>query len=703
MKNNIKKIFINSTHPILKCSLLALLLSLFLEIFVFNFRTFESLFWQNTDLLSLGYIYSENIHSMRGSIRIPFPEEGICNIYTDEMTGTVNNIHISARYLDAEGKIVESFPVVDMEIYSRDEGNELYYTLGTIGVSENFQRGNYYKVHLYGDLKSFKFTVKNPDASKVSYLEITELKVNDKVPFYFSFFRLFLCFCLISFVMLFWPTSQFWRISFGDISKKAKLCVSIICMLFLIIFCSFFANSNPVWRSSKRTHIMYYDITESLLEGHVYLKEEPAQSIQNMENPYDSNLRKQVLENSGERYLLDRAYYNGKYYVYFGILPVLVLFLPWYVIFGTHLSVTIAVTIIGIFYICGIVFLVNAIYKRWFNNASFASYSLWIVMMVMGSGMFYTFRYPMFYGLPIITAATCTVWGLYFWITAQKENSEWKEYRIALGAFLIALSAACRPQFLIVGFSFFILFGHELFSNFFTKKNLTMLVKVAIPVIFVAGLVMYYNYIRFGNIMDFGANYNLTGNDMTHRGWNWDRIPTGIFYYLLQPCILFANYPFIIDATKVGKRLSGYLGITTFEQIYGGLFSTRPILFLSIFITTAKRSIKTLPSKIWKLMLFFTVSAFIIIVADTEMAGIIDRYQMDFGWMLCLASLLGMAVLEIELHDYILNIFMRAFLAGSVLWSFVYEFIIWLNRTGAVEMELSSLNNFLNGILLFWH
>ena len=50
-----------------------------------------------------------------------------------------------------------------------------------------------------------------------------------------------------------------------------------------------------------------------------------------------------------------------------------------------------------------------------------------------------------------------------------------------------------------------------------------------VPFIMVGIVLMFYNYIRFGSFLDFGANYNLTTNDMTKRGFKIDRTFLGLF------------------------------------------------------------------------------------------------------------------------------------------------------------------------------
>ncbi len=52
-------------------------------------------------------------------------------------------------------------------------------------------------------------------------------------------------------------------------------------------------------------------------------------------------------------------------------------------------------------------------------------------------------------------------------------------------------------------------------KRLFTKQGITEAVAFVLPVVLVAIGLMWYNAARFGSPFDFGANYNLTSNDMT--------------------------------------------------------------------------------------------------------------------------------------------------------------------------------------------
>ena len=83
---------------------------------------------------------------------------------------------------------------------------------------------------------------------------------------------------------------------------------------------------------------------------------------------------------------------------------------------------------------------------------------------------------------------------------------------------------------------------------------------------------MWYNAARFGSPFDFGANYNLTTNDMTGRGFVAGRTGLGIFTYLLQPPMVNAVFPFIRDFTAS----TVYQGRTLMESSLGGAIGYFP-------------------------------------------------------------------------------------------------------------------------------
>ena len=68
-------------------------------------------------------------------------------------------------------------------------------------------------------------------------------------------------------------------------------------------------------------------LAEALSQGETHLLLEPPQALIDMEDPYDHTERMNVCNGDNEA-LWDTAYYNRHYYVYFGVGPVIVYYLP---------------------------------------------------------------------------------------------------------------------------------------------------------------------------------------------------------------------------------------------------------------------------------------------------------------------------------------------------------------------------------------
>ena len=77
---------------------------------------------------------------------------------------------------------------------------------------------------------------------------------------------------------------------------------------------------------------MYNDnLVKALASGQVEISDVPdITKLEELENPYDA-VERESLERD-EDYIWDAAYYNQKYYVYFGALPAILIMVPYYLI-----------------------------------------------------------------------------------------------------------------------------------------------------------------------------------------------------------------------------------------------------------------------------------------------------------------------------------------------------------------------------------
>ena len=108
-----------------------------------------------------------------------------------------------------------------------------------------------------------------------------------------------------------------------------------------------------------------------------------------------------------------------------------------------------------------------------------------------------------------------------------------------------------------------------------SKQGITEAIAFVLPVILVALGLMAYNAVRFGSPFDFGANYNLTSNDMTHRGFRIGRLAPALFTYFLSLPVVQAVFPYLAGT----KMQTNFMGMTITEVFYGGALVSLPLLW----------------------------------------------------------------------------------------------------------------------------
>ena len=158
-----------------------------------------------------------------------------------------------------------------------------------------------------------------------------------------------------------------------------------------------------------------------------------------------------------------------------------------------------------------------------------------------------------------------------------------------------------------------------------------------LPVVVVAAGLMWYNAARFGSPFDFGANYNLTGNDMTQRGFNAVRIGPAVFTSLFELPSWQGVFPFLretdVQTNAVIRTIS--------EKFTGGILAATPYLWvLALPLLPAFRHCLH-RRRVTACVVYGSLAAMVVMtVVDCEMAGVLYRYLMDYSPVLLLGAAL---------------------------------------------------------------
>lgn len=604
------------------------LLAVAIEVFGFNLGYFTSMFYDEVS----GYLVYGQDASTVGTLTFNASDN------TFEITGlndNVKSIHFNITYADpaaAEQATGDGELTIVMSL--TDEGNANYYNLPSVSIDPTDESSTYINIDPSGKCHSIRVQFTN--LNQIGTIYVTGIEINAHEPLNIDFRRLASTFAILLLLYELRPQSSlFARIFSTSREGRKNLLVGLAIIEVVIVFMLVMSNTHfvqLVHTSATENYFQYQKLARALLEGHLYLDDQPSAALMAMANPYDTNARAA----QGVAYLWDHAYYQGHYYVYFGILPCLVFYVPWLLITGTDFPTWLGIAICDAAYMVGLIYLLYQICRRWFPRTSVGAFISLDLILAIGGGALIIARTPSMYYFPEAMGLMLIAWGLGLWVSGTSQGYIEKG-KVNFGAFLIALTLACRPQMIlaaVIGLLLLHPFLHDAYGAPTRKQAKKAFRSALVPFIVVGLAVCTYNYLRFGSPFDFGANYNLTTNDMIHRGFHIDRIPFGLFAYLFQPPVFVSQFPFL-HQTYMDPA---YQGITIYEAMYGGYLFLYPATFVLFTLPRAKEGLKE--RKLFGGVITLLLIAFVIVNFDLQGAGILTRYMSDFGIYIALATVI---------------------------------------------------------------
>lgn len=430
-----------------------------------------------------------------------------------------------------------------------------------------------------------------------------------------KFYPYLIIIVIVLFLFIFRPSSSLYKIKLEEKSAiKDIFTVGII--ISTIIVCIIPMSKLPLWNGENPDHRNQYELmAENILQGRLSFDYGDEEQLMQLNNPYDPNERSET----GVTFHWDHAFYNGKYYMYFGVVPVFLLFLPYRIITGTALTTYHATQIFVMAIIVGIFALFKLLAKLFFKNLP---YTIFVFLAVAFSVMsvWYSIAEPALYCTAITAAIALQVWSLYFFIRAVwLEQLHNRQLILAgIGAFLGALVFGCRPTIALANILVVPMLFVYLRQKKITFKLLKQLILTASPYLIIAIALMIYNYVRFKNPFEFGQAYQLTVADQSQYGFT----------------ISFSSVLNVINNTW--DNLFGRSNIVPFFPFlyFSGVFINFPILFLSFSALDTKVREAIKQAKLSGLMIGFVITILVVTVMEIVMTPyLLERYRMDLYFL----------------------------------------------------------------------
>jgi len=528
-----------------------------LEIALFNFNSFRILnnnSKQEYTQEDFDYVQNEG-------------EEDLIYIKIENVNTEIKTLHLE----------LDTFEPVDYQLLYTDKTSSNLRDLPAKKYIEDYENSKYIPCYLSGESQTIGIKVFS------SFANIEKVTINEKIPFHFSISRVAVLYGIIVFIYLL-KTQEIFKIPFSKKNFSQELILLIVLFVFiLLIFIITQYNSNL----EEEYDFYSKDFVHALSKGQIYLETEPSEKLINLENPYDDGERIENGLRRGSDFLWDTAYYNGKYYVYFGILPA-ILMLPYHLITGEYIKTLTAVLAFSILTAISLKALIKNVFDRFFKEVPFKFVVFSLIILLFGSQVLWLDGIPRFYELSIISALFFAVTGINFMFYSTEEDCKHKYWYMFVSCLLLALAVACRPTQLLTSIIVLPVILKTFIQNVKEKKDIAKnILAVAVPYLTVGILLMYYNYIRFGSILEFGASYQLTINDMSNLGNRFMTLGMGIVCSLFSIPAFLPNFPFMI----YHNNLLTFYGYYYIENVMGGLFAMVPIcLFIFGFYKVWKRT-----------------------------------------------------------------------------------------------------------------
>ncbi len=214
-----------------------------------------------------------------------------------------------------------------------DEGDKYLYPLSDTEIEAGSAAAvkDCINIYPYGKVHEIYAHFTIPEGAEV---RVDKISINAKVPMDIKPLR-----CLVLFLITLFLAASF---VLGDslpvcsrTSKLQQVCILLFILTVLALGWGLSRSNTKLYSGAYAHHAQYQELARALKDGHCDLFFYPADGrLKTAENPYDTS----SLQVEGIEYLPDYAYFDGKYYVYFGILPELLLYLPWHLATGRDLA-----------------------------------------------------------------------------------------------------------------------------------------------------------------------------------------------------------------------------------------------------------------------------------------------------------------------------------------------------------------------------
>jgi len=439
---------------------------------------------------------------------------------------------------------------------------------------------------------------------------------------------------------------------------REKLIKIIFVLVGVLITSIYVWVLNPSERKTDLTYNYFGELAKGFKQGNLYIPQEPSEALLALDNPYDTILRKEL---GIEDFPWDISLYKGKFYLYWGPTPALLL-LPFS---NEGLSKIEDFQLTLVFAIGLFLYSALLIVSLWQDHKKAPLWALVVALLVIGFPATITtmLKRAEIHEVAVLASQFFFIGGCYWAYFSIRDEipSSWKflvastHWALAIGARVVILPAVVIGMFILARP---FLFGFH--RNW--KKHLGYLLAIGLPVVLGGISLAWYNFARFGSIVEFGIRYQLTNVDYTqfNSSFGFQYFIQNLKVYFLYPIEFKTRFPFI--------SLSEYGAAT---NLISGLLFISPLIIWILFtlfrLLTQNNQNHILPPYQNKLLLLLSGAAIVTALIILNFFFITIRYTLDFlpSALLLITLSFGMEYETLKERRFIIGVFSFFFVALS--------------------------------------
>ncbi len=395
-----------------------------------------------------------------------------------------------------------------------------------------------------------------------------------------------------------------------------------LCLLALTAAMAFIYNAgaNPRiwdWWNEKPENEAYNRLVQGFSAGHLYMRQDAPAGFAALKNPYDPKLNAPfLLADKGS--LWDFSYYGGRFYLYYGPVPALLVMWPYKMITGEWLSQRAAAVFLFsvMFFLAGI--LLISIASKYFPGAGLGLALTLLAGVGLCGGIPIVLSAAGFYEVASASAAAFFMACLLaLWMHLQSRSASW----LVVASLAFGLAVGCRAEMAVAGV--------VLLMPFAADRRWRTALAAFLPCGAMLGWLAWYNFARFGSVTETGHLFLVSGAAQFHdSGFGFGYLKHNLWHYFISLPRVTGSFPFLKDAADADH-----------ENAFGLMTCAPLALLCGLAFLDMRRLLRRFVVGIGASMM-----ALILVISGYQ--GSSARYQAEFTPFIFLLAAIGVLVME---------------------------------------------------------